>query len=180
MCWMIASVTPADDKGCRGPCRQPWRRCADTRTFARSDRCDSKTPMKPERIESIPATAPVPTILVSWWRLAVRASPPLSGHILVLVAGTVLALGKRTVTRALRVMGLADQPGFGRNHEALDRARWDAREVAHRLLPHLIAVLWPSGEVGHANGGLRASSQHLCRRICREATVVHAVQHEFS
>jgi len=41
----------------------------------------------------------------------------------VLVAGAVLAPGKRTVTQALRVMGLADQPGFGRYHEALNRAR---------------------------------------------------------
>ena len=44
-------------------------------------------------------------------------------------------------------MGLADQPGFRRYHEALSRARWDSREVARRLLMHLLAVLWPSGEV---------------------------------
>jgi hypothetical protein len=47
-----------------------------------------------------------------------------------LVGGAVLAPGKRTVTQALRVMGLADRPGFGRYHEALNRARWDARDVA--------------------------------------------------
>ena len=39
---------------------------------------------------------------------------PVWNRILVLVAGAVLAPGKRTVTQALRVMGLADQPGFGR------------------------------------------------------------------
>jgi len=44
-------------------------------------------------------------------------------------------------------MGLSDQPGFGRYHEALNRARWDARDVARRLLRHLLAVLSPSGEV---------------------------------
>jgi hypothetical protein len=65
----------------------------------------------------------------------------------VLVAGGVLATGKRTVTQALRVMGMAGEPGFGRYHEALNRARWDARDVARRLLLHLLAVLWPSGEV---------------------------------
>ena len=43
--------------------------------------------------------------------------------------------------------GLGDQPGFRRYHEALSRARWDSREVARRLLMHLLAVLWPSGEV---------------------------------
>ena len=64
-----------------------------------------------------------------------------------LVAGAVLSPGKRTITQALRVMGLADQPGFRRYHEALSRARWDSREVARRLLIHLLAALWPSGEV---------------------------------
>jgi len=101
--------------------------------------------MTPERIESSPA---VPAILASW--LAVFRpcfTAPVWNHILVLVAGAVLAPGKRTVTQALRVMGLADQPGFGRYHEALNRARWDSRDVARRLLLHLLAVLWPSGEV---------------------------------
>ena len=66
---------------------------------------------------------------------------------MVLVGGTVLAPGKRTVTQALRVMGLADKPGFSRYHEVLNPARWDARDVARRLLLHLLAVLSPSGEV---------------------------------
>lgn len=76
-----------------------------------------------------------------------RTTAPVWSHIQELLAGAVLAPGKCTVTRALRVMGLADQPGFGRYHEALNRARWDAREVARRLLLHLHAVLWPNGEV---------------------------------
>ena len=90
----------------------------------------------------------MPTILVSW--LAVFRpcfTAPVWNHILVLVGGAVLAPGKRTVTQALRVMGLADKPGFGRYHEVLNRARWDARDVARRLLLHLLAVLSPSGEV---------------------------------
>jgi hypothetical protein len=44
-------------------------------------------------------------------------------------------------------MGLADKPGFGRYHEVLNRAGWDARDVARRLLLHLLAALSPSGEV---------------------------------
>ena len=44
-------------------------------------------------------------------------------------------------------MGLANRPGFGRYHEVLNRARWDARDVARRLLLHLLAVLLPNGEV---------------------------------
>jgi hypothetical protein len=94
------------------------------------------------------AASCVPAILVSW--LAVFRpcfTAPVWNHILVLVAGAVLAPGKRTVTQALRVMGLADEPGFGRYHEALNRARWDSRDVARKLLRHLLAVLWPDGEV---------------------------------
>ena len=64
-----------------------------------------------------------------------------------LVAGAVLSPGGRTVAGALRVMGLAGEPGFGRYHDVLSRARWDARDVARRLLGHLVAVLLPDGEV---------------------------------
>jgi hypothetical protein len=72
---------------------------------------------------------------------------PVWSHVLVLVAGAVLAPGKRTVSQALRVMGLADSPGFGRYHEVLSRARWDARAVAIRLLRELIGAFVPAGEV---------------------------------
>jgi hypothetical protein len=104
--------------------------------------------MKPGRTESIPAVSHVPTVLVSW--LAVFRpcfTAPVWNHVIVLVAGAILAPGKRTVTQALRVMGLADQTGFGRYHEVLNRARWDSRDIARRLLGHLLAVLWPGGEV---------------------------------
>ena len=104
--------------------------------------------MKPERTESIAAPAVVPAILASWlatFRPCFIA--PVWSRVLVLVAGAVLSPGKRTITQALRVMGLADQPGFRRYHEVLNRARWDSRDVARRLLLHLIAVFSPSGEV---------------------------------
>lgn len=104
--------------------------------------------MTQERTESIPAASQVPAIVVSW--LAVFRpcfTAPVWNHILVLVTGAVLAPGKRTVTQVLRVMGLADRPGFGRYHEVLNRARWESRDVARRLLRHLLAVLWPGGEV---------------------------------
>jgi hypothetical protein len=104
--------------------------------------------MKPDRTESLSAVSRTPEILVSW--LAVFRpcfTAPVWKHVLVLVAGAILAPGKRTVTQALRVMGLADQTGFGRYHEVLNRARWDSRDIARRLLRHLLAMLWPDGEV---------------------------------
>src|SRR5216684_9273661 len=116
-------------------------------TLARRGRLDSTAAMTPNRTASVTArpSVPVPAILVSWMAIFRPCfTAPVWNHILVLVAGTVLAPGKRTVTQALRVMGLAEQPGFGRYHEALNRARWNARDVARRLLLHLLAVLSPS------------------------------------
>ena len=104
--------------------------------------------MTPARTESIRTASHVPAILVSWLAIFRPCfTAPVWNRILVLVSGAVLAPGRRTVTQALRVMGLADQPGFGRYHEALSRARWDARDVARKLLLHLLAALSPDGEV---------------------------------
>ena len=90
----------------------------------------------------------IPPVLIGW--LAVFEpcfTAPTWQHVLVLVAGAVLAPGKRTVTQVLRVMGLADHVGFARYHEVLNRARWDARAVARRLLLYLLDRLLPSGPV---------------------------------
>ena len=95
-------------------------------------------------VPSVVPEASDPRDLVAVFRPCFTA--PVWSRVLVLVAGP-FCVGKRTITQALRVMGLADQPGFRRYHEALSRARWDSREVARRLLMHLLAVFWPSGEV---------------------------------
>jgi hypothetical protein len=58
---------------------------------------------------------------------------PVWDHVLVLMAGAVLAPAKRTVSSALRIMGLGAAPGFARYHHVLSRARWDSRAVARRL-----------------------------------------------
>jgi hypothetical protein len=90
----------------------------------------------------------VPPVLATWLSVFRPCfTAPVWNRILVLVAGAVLAPGKRTVTQALRVMGLADAPSFRRYHEVLSRACWDARAVARRLLLHMIDRLLPDGEV---------------------------------
>src|SRR3954465_12744602 len=59
----------------------------------------------------------VPAVLAAWMRPFASAFPPASWrHVLVLVAGTVLAPGRRTVTAALRVMGLDQGAGFAVYH----------------------------------------------------------------
>jgi len=89
-----------------------------------------------------------PPILAGWLS-AFRDcfTAPVWARVLVLVAGAVLAPGKRTVSQALRVMGLASSPGFGRYHEVLSRARWNGRAVARTLLAQVLDVFLPAGEV---------------------------------
>jgi hypothetical protein len=51
-----------------------------------------------------------------------------------LLMGAVLSPGKRTVTAALRVLGLAQERGFAKYHHVLNRARWSSRELSKLLL----------------------------------------------
>src|SRR6478735_8367486 len=68
-------------------------------------------------------------------------------HVPVLVAGALLAPGRRTVTAALRVMALDRTASFAVYHRVLSTARWSARAVAHRLLLVLVATLVRDGPV---------------------------------
>ena len=107
--------------------------------------------MQPHRIHpGVAAGHPnlTPPVLAGW--LAAfrdHFSAPVWSRVLVLVAGAVLAPGKRTVSQALRVMGLAANPGFSRYHEVLNRARWSGHAVARTLLVHVLKAFLPSGEV---------------------------------
>jgi hypothetical protein len=60
----------------------------------------------------------------------------------VLLCGTVLAPGKRTVTAALRVMGLKDDSKFTKYHQVLNRATWSPLAVARCLLDLLVKILY--------------------------------------
>ena len=56
----------------------------------------------------------------------------------VLLIGAILATRKRTVTSALRVMGLSDDTSFARYHHVLNRAGWSPLRLVHCLLLLLI------------------------------------------
>ncbi len=58
-----------------------------------------------------------------------------------LLVGTILTPGQRTVAAALRVMGLSDDRNYARYHEVLNRAVWSSREVARVLLVLLLQHL---------------------------------------
>ena len=63
----------------------------------------------------------------------------------VLIVGAVLALGKRTVTAALRVMGLKDEKQFQNYHRVLNRAKWSGLQASRILLGMLVVVLVSAG-----------------------------------
>jgi hypothetical protein len=66
-------------------------------------------------------------------------------HAQVLLLGAVLTPGSRTVTGALRVMGLALDRQFTNYHRVLNRATWSARQGGRILLGLLITLLVPAG-----------------------------------
>ena len=65
----------------------------------------------------------------------------------VLLCGTLLAPANHTLTAALRVLGLAHQPGFQNYHRLLNRARWSARQAAQVLLGLLVEAFVPEGPI---------------------------------
>jgi DDE superfamily endonuclease len=71
-------------------------------------------------------------------------------HAQVLLLGAMLAPGARTVTAALRVMGLSGERHFTNYHRVLNRATWSARQAGRILLGLLITCLVPPGSAHYA------------------------------
>ena len=72
-------------------------------------------------------------------------SKPVWKHVQVLLVGAILAPGKRTVTSALRVMGLSTDERFQNYHRVLNRAVWSSLAASHILLSLLVAAFAPEG-----------------------------------
>ncbi len=68
-------------------------------------------------------------------------------HAQVLLVGTILTPGRRTVTNALRVMGLQHSRRFQNYHRVLNRAHWSSRKAAQVLLDLLVASFARDGVV---------------------------------
>jgi hypothetical protein len=66
-------------------------------------------------------------------------------HVQILLAGAILTPGRRTVSAALRAMGLGQTEQFQRYHRVLNRAVWSGREASRVLLGLLVRTLVPSG-----------------------------------
>jgi hypothetical protein len=63
----------------------------------------------------------------------------------VLIVGTLLARGRRTVTTALRQMGLYEASNFSLYHHVLNRARWSALALSRCLLLLLVRTFVIAG-----------------------------------
>jgi len=91
------------------------------------------------------------TVPVALQQLIIRFAPLFSKrvweHAQVLVVGAILAPGRRTVSAALRVMGLSAEPHFQNYHRVLNRAAWSALAASRILLGLLVQALVPTGVV---------------------------------
>ena len=64
-----------------------------------------------------------------------------------LLIGAILSPAERTVTAALRVMGLSGEKHFQNYHRVLNRALWSSLEASHILLGLLISTFVNSGPI---------------------------------
>ena len=87
--------------------------------------------MSPPPLASVP-----PLSLLAPFAVAFTA--PTFRHVLVLVSGTILASGRRTVTAALRAVGLGDERRFTTYHRVLNRGVWSALVLSRLLLDLLV------------------------------------------
>ena len=62
-----------------------------------------------------------------------------------LLAGAILAPGKRTVTSVLRIMGLSQERHFQTYHRVLNRATWSSLAASRILLQLLVRAFAPEG-----------------------------------
>lgn len=87
-----------------------------------------------------------PDVLRTWLQPFRRFfTAPVWEHVLLM--GALLSPGKRTVTAALRITGRREASNFTCYHQVLNRARWNGRAIACRLLSLIIDRLVPAGPV---------------------------------
>jgi len=102
------------------------------------------------------------SVPVTLTRLSVKFAPLVSKRVgpqaQVLVVGTLVAPGQRTVTAVLRVIGRSQARHFQHYHRGLTRARWSRLATAGVLLALVVQSLVPTGVV------VRGLADRLARR----------------
>ena len=88
---------------------------------------------------------PSPKIIQLLAVFATAFTAPTFSNTLTLLYGTILAPGRRTVTAALRMMGLGNSKHFTNYHRVLNRARWSPWVLSKLLLSLIILLCLPAG-----------------------------------
>lgn len=99
-------------------------------------------------------------------------SKPVFKRVKVLVTGAILAPCSRTVTNALRVMGLSQERNFQNYHRVLNRAEWDCLAGSRILLNLLMKSFITSNElvIGFDDTIERRRGKHIkAKAIYRDA-----------
>ena len=74
-------------------------------------------------------------------------SKPVFAHVKLLLAGAILAPGKRTISSVLRILGMSKEKNFHKYHRVLSLAKWSALQAARILLSQLLSCLLPEGPI---------------------------------
>ena len=90
----------------------------------------------------MPLPSPIIAVLAHFEPLF---TAPTWRKVVMLLVGTLLARGRRTVTAALRQMGQQNNAHFSTFHQVLNRARWSALQVSRRLLQVLVSTFVGGG-----------------------------------
>jgi hypothetical protein len=84
---------------------------------------------------------PAPAIVGLLHIFADAFTRPTFAHAVLLVYGAILAPGRRTVTAALRALGLRDERRFTTYHRVLNRAVWSPLTLSRLLLALIVTTL---------------------------------------
>jgi DDE superfamily endonuclease len=84
---------------------------------------------------------PAPEVVGLLQIFAEAFTRPTFAHIVLLLYGTILAPGRRTVTAALRALGLRGERRFTTYHRVLNRAAWSPLTLSRLLLTLIVATL---------------------------------------
>jgi hypothetical protein len=90
----------------------------------------------------MPTLSPDIIQILSIFTIAV--SVPTFVKMLVLLQGTILTSGRRTITAALRAMGLSDEQQFSKYHHVFNRAKWSPWVLSKLLLSLLVKTCVPA------------------------------------
>ncbi len=96
----------------------------------------------------MPVQPHLPAPLAAWLRpFLADLTKPAWRHVLALVAGAILAPGRRTAAATRQVMGLGQLSTFTNHHRVLNRNRRSSRATAKRLLHLRLGTFAPKGPV---------------------------------